>query len=159
MTLDDRMVSQVVFHPRGRNRLCATGLPTLTECGEARVAGYLHLSEVKDDLLLFFHGNGEIAADYDDLSSLYTSFGPSFWILDFRGYGRSSGSPSYLGMCADAERIFEDIPKVEKAGRQFRKVLVMGRSLAAPCDPPGEQSIAKQYQVCCWTACMPKACR
>lgn len=133
MTFSDSMVSQVIFHPRGEEPgYTPTGLPTMIECGEAQVGGYLHLSLQSDDLLLFFHGNGEIASEYDDLSALYTGMGLSFWVLDYRGYGRSSGSPSYERMFADAERICEDVPRIGKLfGRQFRKILVMGRSLGS----------------------------
>lgn len=38
--------------------------------------------------MLFFHGNGELAADYDDLSSLYTRLGLSMWVLETTGGDR-----------------------------------------------------------------------
>jgi len=82
--------------------------------------------------MLFFHGNGEIAADYDSLSAIFTECGVSCWIVDYRGYGRSTGNPSYTHMLTDAETLFDDVPHVsEVAGRQFKHLLVMGRSLGS----------------------------
>ena len=44
--------------------------------------------------ILFFHGNGEIVADYDDLGPLYNRMGINFLAADYRGYGRSTGRPT-----------------------------------------------------------------
>lgn len=61
-------VSRVLFHPRSEPAgYLQLGIPTQTSVNGAKVAGYLHLHESSESLLLFFHGNGEIAADYDDL--------------------------------------------------------------------------------------------
>jgi hypothetical protein len=42
--------------------------------------------------ILFFHGNGEIASDYDDIAPLYTQLGINFFVADYRGYGLSGES-------------------------------------------------------------------
>ena len=51
--------------------------------------------------ILFFHGNGEIVADYDDLGILYTERDINFLPVDYRGYGRSTGSPTVSNMMKD----------------------------------------------------------
>ena len=43
--------------------------------------------------ILFFHGNGELAEDYDDLGALYVEREINFLVVDYRGYGRSTGRP------------------------------------------------------------------
>jgi hypothetical protein len=49
--------------------------------------------------LLFFHGNGEIVADYEDLGPLYASKG-SVFPMDYREHGRSTGTPTVTTMSA-----------------------------------------------------------
>ena len=58
-------------------------------------------------VLLFFHGNGEIVADYEDLAPLYVQKGINFLPVDYRGYGRSTGRPTITAMMKDCHVIFE----------------------------------------------------
>ena len=133
LSIDDPQVNDVVFHPRPEGPGAPAGaVSTETAVDGALIGGYLHRSENSDTLMLFFHGNGEIAADYGALAHLYTGSGVSFWVVDYRGYGRSTGSPTFLRMLADAESILEDIPAVEAAARmRFSRLIVMGRSLGS----------------------------
>jgi pimeloyl-ACP methyl ester carboxylesterase len=132
-SLDDSVVSAVVFHPRSEPPgYRAQGTLTRTACPGAEVCGYLHSNKSSDTLLLFFHGNGEIAADYDALAGIYTNCGVSLWVVDYRGYGQSTGSPAYSHIYEDAQALFKDIPKLgESLDTHFRRVLVMGRSLGS----------------------------
>ena len=97
MNLDDQRISRAVFYPRSEaHGYTPRGIATTTESGTVQICGYLHPDPSARALMLFFHGNGEIAADYDDLAEFYVGCGVSFWVLDYRGYGRSTGAPSYL---------------------------------------------------------------
>jgi pimeloyl-ACP methyl ester carboxylesterase len=133
MKPDDTNISSILFHPRREDPGYAPeGIRTVTVSGDAKIVGYLHLHPASDTLLLFFHGNGEIAAEYDDISSYFTGCGVSFWSVDYRGYGGSSGLPAYSLMFDDAEALLSDIPRMARAvGRTFGHVLVMGRSLGS----------------------------
>ena len=133
MIIDDKSVTQAVFHPRPEEYgYSPTGLPTLTPSDGAEIAGYLHECQSSDTLLIFFHGNGEIAADYDSLVSIYTDLGVSCWVIDYRGYGRSTGAPSFLAMFTDADAILADVPRLgAEINRKFGQVIVMGRSLGS----------------------------
>ncbi len=82
-------------------------------------------------VILFFHGNGEIAADYDDIAGMFTNLGISFMAADYRGYGRSGGTPSVSAMLKDAGIIFERLRGDLRAGRQEGPFIVMGRSLGS----------------------------
>jgi alpha-beta hydrolase superfamily lysophospholipase len=107
-------------------------MPTLTQCGNAHVSGCFHDNPRSATLMLFFHGNGETAAEYDTLASFYTGCGVSFWVVDYRGYGRSTGTPSFSLMLADAEVLARDIPRIARlAEHEFTTVIVMGRSLGS----------------------------
>jgi pimeloyl-ACP methyl ester carboxylesterase len=133
MRLDDELITRCMFHPRPESRdYSPIGVPTLTQCNGEAVAGYLHESQESDALLIFFHGNGETAADYDPLAALFTSCGVSYWIVDYRGYGRSTGKPSFTSMIEDAEAILADVPRIGAAvQREFGPIIVMGRSIGS----------------------------
>lgn len=81
--------------------------------------------------LLFFHGNGEIVADYEDLGPLYAQHGFNFFPVDYRGYGRSTGTSTVTAMMGDCHVIFaygqEWLNKQGFSG----PLVVMGRSLGS----------------------------
>lgn len=133
MNLDDQRISRVVFYPRSEERgYIPRGIATTTASGTAQICGYLHPNPTARVLMLFFHGNGEIAADYDDLAEFYVGCGVSFWVLDYRGYGRSTGESSYSRMAEDAEAVLADVAAAaEQAGIDPERIVVMGRSLGS----------------------------
>ena len=57
--------------------------------------------------ILFFHGNGEIVSDYNDMGTLYNEFNINFFPVDYRGYGRSTGSPTITSLIRDSRPVFE----------------------------------------------------
>ncbi len=78
--------------------------------------------------LLFFHGNGEIVSDYDNLAEHFNSLGVELVVADFRGYGRSTGLPTLRAALADAHIIFD---KLKSNSKLKEKVCIMGRSLGS----------------------------
>src|SRR5262249_27853587 len=52
--------------------------------------------------LLVFHGNGEVVADYDDQAARFAAAGANLAVMDYRGYGKSHGTPTLRGILADA---------------------------------------------------------
>jgi fermentation-respiration switch protein FrsA (DUF1100 family) len=58
--------------------------------------------------LLYFHGNGgDISHRLERTKMLVESLGLDVFLVDYRGYGKSSGSPSETGLCADGEAIYD----------------------------------------------------
>jgi pimeloyl-ACP methyl ester carboxylesterase len=81
--------------------------------------------------ILFFHGNGEVVSDYDEISPLYHQKRLNFVVADYRGYGASTGIPTLTDLAADSHVIFKEI-KEELSRRNLRSDLwVMGRSLGS----------------------------
>lgn len=78
--------------------------------------------------LLYFHGNGEIVSDYDELSKAFAYLGGEFIVCDYRGYGRSGGQPTLRTALNDAHQIYQYLKKNDK---MQDKVCVMGRSLGS----------------------------
>ena len=94
--------------------------------------------------ILFFYGNGETAIDYNSIAPLYNQIGVNFFVADYRGYGKSGGSPSFTTMLADASTVLEAMRIVLGASGYNGPVFVMGRSMGrhsafelAAKDEPG----------------------
>lgn len=77
--------------------------------------------------LLFFHGNaGNISHRLDSLR-IFHELNLSVFIFDYRGYGRSEGSPSEAGTQQDALAAWRYV--TEARGAPAQKVVLFGRSL------------------------------
>lgn len=81
--------------------------------------------------ILYFHGNGEIAADYDYVAPLYRNRGISLFVADYRGYGRSGGSPTCASLVADSHPVFERFASFLRESGHHGSLFVMGRSLGS----------------------------
>jgi fermentation-respiration switch protein FrsA (DUF1100 family) len=81
--------------------------------------------------LLFFHGNGEVVADYDDVGPQYTAQGINFLAADYRGYGYSTGTPTVSSMLQDAHRVLGWARDWLANEGRTGHLVVMGRSLGS----------------------------
>jgi pimeloyl-ACP methyl ester carboxylesterase len=132
--LDQPGVLQYLFHPR---KEASSNPPPGAIDHDIQVeegisvGARFHLAEPSDPNILFFHGNGEIVSDYDPIGSLYNEFGLSLLAVDYRGYGRSGGTPSVASMMRDAHVIFQKVKAWLKEENRTGPFLVMGRSLGS----------------------------
>jgi len=78
--------------------------------------------------LLFFHGNGEVASDYDGIAPFFTEMGAEFTVCDYRGYGKSDGRPTLRRVLEDAHLIYRAL---KNDGKLLPSLCVMGRSLGS----------------------------
>jgi uncharacterized protein len=77
--------------------------------------------------LLFFHGNGGNISHRGESLQIFHRLGLNVLIIDYRGYGRSEGSPSEEGLYRDAEAAWRYL--VEKRGLRAEDIVIFGRSL------------------------------
>jgi fermentation-respiration switch protein FrsA (DUF1100 family) len=78
-------------------------------------------------VVLFAHGNaGNLSHRYDLLQSLH-ELGVSVMIFDYRGYGRSEGSPSETGVLDDARAARRWL--AQRVGVKETDIVLMGESL------------------------------
>lgn len=141
--LDRPEVLMILFHPR---RDCSETKPIPNETS-ASVPGVtdllvpvddgvvvgvrLHIGDHGHPNILFFHGNGEIAADYDELGPIYNRIGINFLAADYRGYGCSTGTPTTTAMMRDCHTLFSHATGwLDRHGFQG-PLIVMGRSLGS----------------------------
>jgi len=95
------------------------------------VNGRFHMADPSAANILFFHGNGEIVSDYDEMGPLYNQLGINFLPVDYRGYGRSTGTPTITAMMRDGHVIFDFIGNWLKTNSCSGRFILMGRSLGS----------------------------
>jgi fermentation-respiration switch protein FrsA (DUF1100 family) len=78
-------------------------------------------------VMLIAHGNGGNLTHRWDLLELLHELGVSAMIFDYRGYGRSSGSPTEAGILADARAARRWL--AQRAGVREADVVLFGESL------------------------------
>jgi uncharacterized protein len=104
------------------------GLRIATADGEELDAWFVPAQRERA-VLLFFHGNaGNISHRLDSLR-IFHGLGLSVLIIDYRGYGRSTGRPSEAGTYEDARAAWRHL--VEERGIPPGRIVVFGRSLGA----------------------------
>jgi uncharacterized protein len=133
--LDVPEVLICIFHPRrdiGIPNVSSTVSDVMVPVGEdVSIGGRFHMDKKEFPNILFFHGNGEVVADYDEMGILYNQIGINFLPVDYRGYGRSSGTPSVSAMMKDCHIIL-DFARSWLSDRGFTGPLIlMGRSLGS----------------------------
>lgn len=133
--LDTPELLSVLFHPRkeesyfGRTKTDFEMLIPVAE--HVAVGACLYHSSNSAPTILFFHGNGEIVADYVDIGPLYAQLGINFLAADYRGYGRSTGSPTVTAMMADCHVILAYLIDWFRTAHYTGPLIVMGRSLGS----------------------------
>ena len=133
LAYDQPSVLAVVFHPRPEGALDARGFERLTvPVGDGiTLGGRFYAAGTNNPTILFFHGNGEIVADYADLAPLFTRMGINFLPMDYRGYGRSTGSPTVTTMLTDAHAALAYSRQWLADHGYAGRLVVMGRSLGS----------------------------
>jgi alpha-beta hydrolase superfamily lysophospholipase len=134
--LDRPEVLQVMFYPRRELAATPNDPRTRSVCFEVEpaihISGRLYPAEPESPAILCYHGNGEIAADYDDLAQLYTRLGITLLVVDYRGYGSSDGTPTATDLLADAVTVFEGLDRILGESRLSpSRLYLMGRSLGS----------------------------
>ncbi|MBE9546262.1 MAG: alpha/beta hydrolase [Proteobacteria bacterium] len=133
--LDRQEIVMFLFNPRPEWGTPGPGSATkdvlIPVENDVVIDARFHLTDKSGANILFFHGNGEIAADYDDLGTLYSSIGINFLPIDYRGYGRSTGKPTITNMMRDAHMIFDYVHNWLKENDYTGSFIVMGRSLGS----------------------------
>jgi hypothetical protein len=81
--------------------------------------------------ILYFHGNGEVVSDYDEIAIFYFKYKLNLVVVDYRGYGKSNGTPTVADMSVDAHKVYESVTATLKERNLRDDLWVMGRSLGS----------------------------
>jgi hypothetical protein len=133
--LDRPEILQLIFYPR-RDFSLEPRVPNAVNhfvpVGEGiSISCRFYFGGETSPTILFFHGNGEIASDYDELAPLFTQIGINLFVADYRGYGLSGGKPTLADMIKDAHFIFNGLKQMLGQKGYCESLFVMGRSLGS----------------------------
>jgi hypothetical protein len=131
--LDQPAALGILFHPRRDRSAIDDGRNVSFRMTDGvEVGGRFHPADKDAPVILLFHGNGEIAADYDAIAQFYNEIGISLLVVDYRGYGRSGGRPTASALLDDALEVYR-LTEMGLAdhGYTYSKLFIMGRSLGS----------------------------
>lgn len=127
---DSPQFNQNLFYPRPDSSRPPEGTDEIyiEVGGGIKVHSRRHLNPGAHFSLVYFHGNGEIVSDYDDLAGMFCELGAEMVVCDYRGYGKSDGYPTLRKVLEDSHKIYDYL---QSNGKLRAKTVVMGRSLGS----------------------------
>jgi uncharacterized protein len=131
--IDQPAILMYVFYPRKDSTLCPENAFDLLAPVDDHVSVHcrFYMGNQKWPWVLFFHGNGEVVSDYDEIAPLYHQRRLNLVVADYRGYGKSDGIPTLTDLVQDSHAILREI-RGELSKKGLRSDLwIMGRSLGS----------------------------
>lgn len=121
--LDHPLVAQRYFFPRAE----AFANPYWVEAADgSRLACAYHEVSPTAKTVVYFHGNGEVVADYlPGFVDWMTRLGCNTLLAEYRGYGMSTGKPALVGMLDDVAALIRHL------GQPAQQLVLFGRSLGS----------------------------
>lgn len=105
--LDHPTISSRYFFPRAGQ----LENPTWVNVGDYRLACYHEQFDPEAKTLVYYHGNGEIVPDYvPEFVDQVREWGLNCLLVEYRGYGESSGVPLLGSMLDDVEPVAAALP-------------------------------------------------
>jgi len=122
MILDHPVISERYFFPRSDS----VKDPVIVECDGADLHCLKHYQHHDAPILLHFHGNGEVVADYEgEIANAFSKCGLNVFFAEYRGYGGSTGTPLLGTMLDDVSTIMQSLNVPPE------QVIVLGRSVGS----------------------------
>ena len=120
-----------IFFPRKSTKLQDSKDHMVNVSKDINVGCRFFLKDPSYHTILFFHGNGEICHDYDDIAEYYHHFKLNFIVSDYRGYGLSNGEPNKDNLHSDSLEIFSYVKSYLQEKKYNNGISIMGRSLGS----------------------------
>jgi fermentation-respiration switch protein FrsA (DUF1100 family) len=86
----------------------------------------LFFDKGSDRVVLYFHGNAGNLSSWGDAGRDLSEYGVSVLVIDYRGYGKSSGVITENGLYNDAQAAYEYLIS---RGFPAKKIIIYGRSI------------------------------
>lgn len=110
-----------IYFPQPGNK---TSLPTLTLAADGAQVLVTVREQDSGEAVIYFGGNAEdVTSSLPGLSEAFPHH--TLYLMHYRGYGGSSGSPSESALVADAALLFDE------AHKKYARITVIGRSLGS----------------------------
>ncbi len=98
------------------------------EMTDGAIINALHFkSDSSKGLILYFHGNAGSLRRWGEVIEPFVDLGFDVLIMDYRGYGKSTGKRTYKKMLSDADKLYE----LALSKTTEDKVILFGRSLGS----------------------------
>ena len=137
LLIDNPTISKIVFYPRKTkipdNLDSDTKVLQFDITDEISIGGFYFGSKKENPTILLFHGNGEIASDYRQISQMFLGCNVNLAVVDFRGYGFSTGKPFYTSLISDAMPVYNAFREWITEMNYLDSLFVQGRSLGSVC--------------------------
>jgi pimeloyl-ACP methyl ester carboxylesterase len=88
---------------------------------------HLAYGQASKGLILYFHGNADNLQRWGQYAIDFTNLGYDILMVDYRGYGKSTGTPSEVNLYTDALTVWN----WSKANISSSNTIIYGRSLGA----------------------------
>jgi hypothetical protein len=99
----------------------------LTTLDKVRVNAWYLPNPTSEKALLWFHGNAENLGYGLERLLFYSRLAVNVFAVDYRGYGKSEGSPNEAGVYRDADAAYDYL--VQERHIQPKNIILMGHSL------------------------------
>ena len=137
LIIDNPVVSNVVFYPRKtpvpKNLPGNIKVLKLSIAKDVTIGGIFCVNNPSFPTILLFHGNGEVALDYFHFTNFFFECKANLAVVDFRGYGFSTGKPYYTSLLTDALPIYNAVKDWMSTNNFNISLFVEGRSLGSAC--------------------------
>ena len=88
---------------------------------------YFPVDSSAQGIVLYFHGNRDNLARWGKFHQDFNALGYDFFAIDYRGYGKSGGSPSEEGLYLDAQAAYD----WARTKFEPNQIILFGRSLGS----------------------------
>jgi len=126
-----RAARGMIYHPRPESGTpCPQGIEDVTFDSEdgTKLHGWIARRPGATRAVLMAHGNAEIVAENGGaILAVAKAANASTFMFDYRGFGRSAGSPDETGVCADARAALAELERLTSIPRA--RTIVLGHSL------------------------------
>ena len=129
--MNKKEIINAIFYPRKSHKEQDSKDFIITVSDRNRVGCRMFLKDRSFHNILFFHGNAEIAQEYDDIAALYHRNNCNLIVSDYRGYGLSTGTSDRDNLLTDSIEVFDFTQNYLRDNGFLEQVVVMGRSLGS----------------------------
>jgi fermentation-respiration switch protein FrsA (DUF1100 family) len=124
--------TRLIFHPGKlmkdyRFNLGALGEEVFLNTNDGERIHGLYFHGAKPDVIVYFHGNAGDLSGWKFVAEDFTGLGYNFFIIDYRGYGKSSGKISEDGFYNDAAAAYSFL--IKEKGYAPNNIIIYGRSI------------------------------
>lgn len=137
LLINNPAVSSIVFYPRKiqiPDKVDSnTRVLKLKVEKDILIGGFFYINNPNFPTILLFHGNGEIASDYQSFLNFFFQCDVNLAVVDFRGYGFSTGNPYYTSLITDAPPIYNEFHRWLVENGFNHSLFILGRSLGSVC--------------------------